>query len=370
MAAGRIRSIRPELREWEPFAGLTDAAARLFLLLPTIADDSGRCPASASYISGAIFFVRQRSANVIGQLLAEIEAANLIRRYTAKGGAFLEIVGWSDKEAPTYQYIKRSHPQRYPAPEWAGDLRVDRQQSTAETTPDLEQELDQRSGPGSGPGPGELKKLELEPLLRSLPPGPGGLRPPAGGAFVAAARVAIDAGELTIDKCLNVAADLVEAIASSRIAVNGERHYDNLLASWIRAAADRAAGRQATKKTAKRSDPKPKKQKQKQQQKRKLKTERQRAAPECSAPKPMPARMQSNPPTLPDDWTPPDEFWTTGDARRIGTFHQFRGREYIGPVELDHSPATMGMTVFAPPPTTEFGTVVFTHPPKSKAGAA
>lgn len=114
--AGRIRSIRPELREWAPFAALTDAAARLMCMLPTLADDAGRCPAGPSFLGGAVFFARSKSPHVIGQLLAELEQASLIRRYASEGSAYLEIVGWRDKSHPNYQYIKKPQPPRYPAP--------------------------------------------------------------------------------------------------------------------------------------------------------------------------------------------------------------------------------------------------------------
>jgi hypothetical protein len=80
-------------------------------------------------------------------------------------------------------------------------------------------------------------------MLGTLPPGPGGLKPPAGGAAVAAMRVAIDAGELTVAGCLKVAEDLLAKANRGDVAVNGERHLDNLLATWTRAAADRSAGR-------------------------------------------------------------------------------------------------------------------------------
>lgn len=258
--ADRIRSTKPELRHLEAFAGLTDAAARVFLLLPTMADDFGRCPAHPTFIAGAVFWARQRSANVIGQLLAELETANLIRRYTAKGGSFLEVVGWSDKGSPTYQYIKRHHPQRYPAPPWNQTSTASTAKTTAETPPDLDQEQEQRSGPGTGP---RSLLAELEELLRSLPPGPGGLKPPAGGAAVAAMRGAIDAGELTVDGCRAVMHDVLEKIDAGEMAVNGERHIDNLLASWIRAAADRVAGRKpaTVKKQSSTEATKPKKQK-------------------------------------------------------------------------------------------------------------
>jgi hypothetical protein len=137
-----IRSIKGELREHLPFASLTDPAARLFVMLYTLADDGGRCPASPSYLAGAVFFARQKSANVIGQLITELEAADLVRRYVAKGGTFIQIVGWSDKGSPTYQYIKPPHYLRYPAPEASDDGRDDRRDDRPRGGTDLDLDPD------------------------------------------------------------------------------------------------------------------------------------------------------------------------------------------------------------------------------------
>jgi len=114
--AGRIRTIKPELRELAAFAALTDGAARLFLMLYTIADDDGRCPAEPSYLGGAVFFSRPRPPNVVGGLLAEIAAAGLVSLYEVKGARYLAITGWREERSPTHQRISKPQPARYPAP--------------------------------------------------------------------------------------------------------------------------------------------------------------------------------------------------------------------------------------------------------------
>lgn len=112
----RIRNTRPELIELVAFAALTDAAARLMHALPTLCDDGGRCPASPAFIAGAVFFARPKQHHVIGQLLSELQASGLVKLYEAPEGKFLEVVGWTDKSHPNYQFIKRPQPPRYPAP--------------------------------------------------------------------------------------------------------------------------------------------------------------------------------------------------------------------------------------------------------------
>ena len=112
----RIRSLKPELRELLAYASLTDCAARLFVMLYTLVDDEGRCPASAGYLAGAVFFARRVPATAIGRALAEIERAGLVRTYSISGAPFLEIVGWRDKGSPTHQRIEKPQPARFPAP--------------------------------------------------------------------------------------------------------------------------------------------------------------------------------------------------------------------------------------------------------------
>jgi hypothetical protein len=222
----RIRTVKSDLRELEAFAALTDGAARLLVPgLYTLADDYGRCPASPAFLIGAVFFVRHRTPNVIGQLLAELEAANLIKRYSAKGGSFLEIVGWSEKGSPTYQYIKKYHPKRYPAPPWFQTSSETATEATAKTSLDLDQ--DQRSGPGTG-----SRSLETE-LLAVLPPGPNGLKPSVGGLAAAAMVEKIETGKLTIEQCRDSVARFFAYRTEHTLEINGQQHLENALAKWI-----------------------------------------------------------------------------------------------------------------------------------------
>lgn len=172
--AGRIRSIKPELREWLPYAGLTDGAARLFAMMLTLADDAGRLPAAPGFLAGAVFYVRQRSANVIGQLLAEIEAAELVRRYTAQGGSFAEVVGWSDKGHVNYQYISKPQPSRYPAPPWARDRNGNTADDRPENRTDPDPDPDPRSPTSDQEGGRDRKGDGTPPLAVGWMPRQGG----------------------------------------------------------------------------------------------------------------------------------------------------------------------------------------------------
>jgi hypothetical protein len=113
---GRIRCVKPELIQQPWFGTLTDAAARTFYGLLGVVDDFGRCAAGPAFIAGQIFWGAQRSANAIGRQLAELERAGIIRRYAARGGEYLEILGWFDKGGPLYQQINKPQGERFPAP--------------------------------------------------------------------------------------------------------------------------------------------------------------------------------------------------------------------------------------------------------------
>lgn len=121
--AGRIRSIKPELREHAAFAALTDGAARLFIMAFTLADDTGRCPAGPRFLAGAVFFGRQRSERLVASYLAELADAKLVTLYESDG-PHLEIVGWREKGSVVHQRIEKPQPARYPAPKAIGSRNV------------------------------------------------------------------------------------------------------------------------------------------------------------------------------------------------------------------------------------------------------
>jgi hypothetical protein len=114
--AGRIRSIKPELRELAAFAALTDRAVRLYFGILSLVDDTGRCPAGASFLAGAIWFARPCAANLVGKALAELATAKIVSPYEVNGAPFLEIVGWTVQGGPTHQRIEKPQPGRYPRP--------------------------------------------------------------------------------------------------------------------------------------------------------------------------------------------------------------------------------------------------------------
>ncbi len=115
--AGRIRSIKPELREHPALAMCSDGAFRLFIGAVTLTDDEGRCPASARYLAGAVFFGRPRAPKMVEGYLTELEAAAMITLYFASDGArYMVVRGWGERGSVTHQRIEKPQPARYPPP--------------------------------------------------------------------------------------------------------------------------------------------------------------------------------------------------------------------------------------------------------------
>lgn len=239
--AGRIRSIKPELRELLAFAQLSDGAARLFLMLYTLVDDHGRCPASASFLAGAVFFARRTSAQAIGRLIAELDAAKLISPYEVNRAPYVEVLGWHDKASPTHQRIDKPQPSRYPAPPWfrsetgsATSSGTDSKTDLRPPTSDLDRVAgpgEEREGTGTGTATGSARTEPVPEDHRSPAalPTPG-LTP--GGAAEKEARKRIAAGELEHSDVHRCVAKFGEQ--TSRQSFNGDKHRDAALAKWIR----------------------------------------------------------------------------------------------------------------------------------------
>ena len=233
--AGRIRTIKPELRELLAFASLTDGAARLFLMLYTLVDDHGRCPASPSFLMGAVFFARRTSPAGIGRLISELQAANLVATYEVNGAPFVELQGWRDKTAPTHQRIDKPQPSRYPAPKWfhSGN------DSETDSETDSRTDLDHRPQTGTGTTDRDQVSAGLADLIS---PAPGGLKPRAGEGWETSARELVDLGGLD---AVRRASD--EHHAKRPGPFRSAEHFENSLASFFAAAAERIRKKAAAK---------------------------------------------------------------------------------------------------------------------------
>lgn len=170
--AGRIRTIKPELRELEAFADLGDAAARLFVMLYTLADDLGRCPAGSAFLDGQVFYMRKRGAAAVGRMLGELERADLVRVYATPSGPHLEILGWSTRGTPTHQRVEKPQPARYPAPSSDDSGNAFRERSRPDLRPPTGTTdlvcAPLGSSPPELPDPPTIVGAEREDLIRRL----------------------------------------------------------------------------------------------------------------------------------------------------------------------------------------------------------
>jgi hypothetical protein len=108
--SGRIRTIKPELLEDEKTARLSDRAWRVFVSLIIMADDYGNMRGSERYVSGAALWAHAMPD--IGTELADLEDAEIIRRYSVKGESYIHLTNWSK-----HQRIDKPGRPRVPGPD-------------------------------------------------------------------------------------------------------------------------------------------------------------------------------------------------------------------------------------------------------------
>lgn len=107
---GRIRTIKPEFPQSESVGRLSRDARLLFILLWTIADDTGRARAASRAIASLLFPYDEDAPSLVGGWLDELEGAGKIRRYEVGGSTYLEIVKWLD-----HQKIDKPSGSKFPA---------------------------------------------------------------------------------------------------------------------------------------------------------------------------------------------------------------------------------------------------------------
>src|ERR1019366_1133556 len=146
----RIRSIKPEFCQSETVGKLSRDARLLFILLWTIADDSGKTRGSSRMLASLLFPYDDDARELMDGWLTELEGCGVIRLYEVDGSTYLEILNW-------LKHQKIDHPSPSRLPEFREDFAKPREA----LAPDL--------GPrtmdlGSGPRTLELGQAELAPV--------------------------------------------------------------------------------------------------------------------------------------------------------------------------------------------------------------
>jgi len=107
----RIRTIKPEFPQSESMGQCTRDARLTFLLLFTMADDSGRLRANSRMLASLLFPYDDDAKKHIESWLLELEKVGCIQRYQVDGDSYLAINKWS-----MHQKIDKPTPSRIPAP--------------------------------------------------------------------------------------------------------------------------------------------------------------------------------------------------------------------------------------------------------------
>ena len=95
---GRIRTIKPEFPQSESMGRISRDARLLFILLWTIADDSGRARGSSRMLASLLFPYDDDAGGKIDGWLAELERENCIVRYCVDSNNYLQIHKWLEHQ--------------------------------------------------------------------------------------------------------------------------------------------------------------------------------------------------------------------------------------------------------------------------------
>jgi len=90
----RIRSIKPEFPQSESMGNVSRDARLCFVLMWTIADDSGRLRGNSRMIASLLFPYDNDAPGLVDGWLAELEREGCVNRYMVDGSTYIEIAKW------------------------------------------------------------------------------------------------------------------------------------------------------------------------------------------------------------------------------------------------------------------------------------
>jgi len=90
----RIRTIKPEFPQSESVGRLSRNARLCFIMLWTIADDSGRLRGNSRMLASLLYPYDDDAKGLIEAWLGELEAERCILRYSVNGDSFVELCNW------------------------------------------------------------------------------------------------------------------------------------------------------------------------------------------------------------------------------------------------------------------------------------
>lgn len=90
----RIRTIKPEFPHSESMGQISRDARLLFILLWTLADDSGRLRGNSRMLASLLFPYDDDAPSLIDGWLTELDKQNCVIRYQAHGSTYVQICNW------------------------------------------------------------------------------------------------------------------------------------------------------------------------------------------------------------------------------------------------------------------------------------
>lgn len=90
----RIRSIKPEFPHSESMGEISREARLCFIMLWTIADDSGRLRGNSRMLASLLYPYDNDAPKLIDRWLTELQGVNCIIRYQVDGNNYIEICNW------------------------------------------------------------------------------------------------------------------------------------------------------------------------------------------------------------------------------------------------------------------------------------
>jgi hypothetical protein len=108
----RIRTIKPEFPQSESMGNVTRDARLLFIMIWTVADDSGRLRGNSRMLASLLFPYDDDAKRLIDGWMAQLEREKCITRYQVDGASYVQVENWT-----SHQKIDKPSASKLPAKE-------------------------------------------------------------------------------------------------------------------------------------------------------------------------------------------------------------------------------------------------------------
>lgn len=105
----RIRTIKPEFPQSESMGRVGREARLCFVLLWTLADDSGRLRGNSRMLASLLYPYDDDAKDLMDGWLSELSSEGCIARYEVQGTSYIQITAWAD-----HQKIDKPTPSKLP----------------------------------------------------------------------------------------------------------------------------------------------------------------------------------------------------------------------------------------------------------------